>query len=64
VLGDAKIYYVSRTGRTFVVAAQPKLQVLATNDLGERAMFNSSPAIAGGRIFLRSERYLYCIGNK
>ena len=35
--------------------------VLATNDLGER--FLASPAIAGGRIFLRSDRTLFAVGR-
>lgn len=65
VLAEGRIYYLSRTGRTFVVPAQPKFQELAANDLGEqRIIVNSSPAIAGGRIYLRTDRYLYCIGAK
>jgi hypothetical protein len=35
--------------------------VLATNDLGER--FLASPAISGGRIFLRGDRTLFAIGK-
>jgi hypothetical protein len=34
--------------------------LLATNDLGER--FLASPAIADGRIFLRSDERLFAIG--
>jgi outer membrane protein assembly factor BamB len=66
VLGDGKIYYVTRTGRTFVVAAQPEFKLLATNDLtdrSDRSRFDASPAIADGKVFVRSERYLYCIGK-
>ncbi|MCI0458721.1 MAG: PQQ-binding-like beta-propeller repeat protein [Gemmataceae bacterium] len=63
VLADGKLYYVSRTGRTFVLAARPKFEQLAVNDLGERATFNASPAVADGRLFLRSDRFLYCIGK-
>ena len=40
-------------------AAQPV--VLARNDLGER--FLASPAIAQGRIFLRSDRTLFSVGR-
>ena len=61
VLGDGKIYYVNRQGRTFVVAANPTFELLATNDIEERGRFDSSPAIADGALFLRSNRYLYCI---
>lgn len=64
ILGDEKIYYVSRSGRTFVVAAKPEFELLATNELPGRSVFNASPAIAGGQIFLRSEQFLYCLGKK
>jgi outer membrane protein assembly factor BamB len=63
VLADGKVYYVGRNGRTFVVPAEPKFEILATNDVGERAMFNSSPAVAGSNLFLRSDKFLYCIGQ-
>jgi outer membrane protein assembly factor BamB len=62
VLGDGKLYYVSRGGRTFVIAAQPEFKLLATNELEQRGRFDASPAIADGRLFIRSNRFLYCIG--
>jgi outer membrane protein assembly factor BamB len=64
VLGDGKVYYVSRTGRTFVVVARPQYELLATNELGERSTFNASPSIAGDRLYLRSDRNLYCLGQE
>lgn len=64
VMADGKIYYVTRSGKTFVVAAKPEYQLLATNTLSDRSTFNASPAIAGGRLYLRSDRYLYCLGSK
>jgi outer membrane protein assembly factor BamB len=64
ILGDGKIYYMTRTGKTFVLPAAPRFQVLATNELGDRSPFNSSPAVAGGRILIRSDKFLYCIGEK
>lgn len=63
VLADGKIYYVARNGRTFVLAARPEFTLLATNEVESRGMFNASPAIAGNRIFLRSDRFLYCLGE-
>ncbi|MCI0376141.1 MAG: PQQ-like beta-propeller repeat protein [Gemmataceae bacterium] len=67
VLVDGRIIYTTRSGRSFVLPAQPKFELLSTNDLGdrqsERGMFNASPAVADGRIYLRSDRYLYCIGK-
>lgn len=64
VLADGKIYYVNRTGTTFIVPAQPKFEVLSTNSLGERSEFMSSPAVSGKNLLIRSNRYLYCIGAK
>jgi outer membrane protein assembly factor BamB len=61
VAGDGKVYFVSESGETFVLKAGRTAEVLATNDLGER--FLASPAIAGGRIFLRSDRTLFAVGR-
>jgi hypothetical protein len=63
VLADGKLYYVARSGRTWVVAAKPQFEVLTTNDLGRVGMVNASPAVAGGRLFLRSDRFLFCLGQ-
>jgi len=64
VLADGKLYYVARWGRAYVVAAKPKFELLATNELGRAGMFNASPAVAGGRLFLRSDQFLYCLGRE
>jgi outer membrane protein assembly factor BamB len=61
VLADGKIYYVTREGKTFVVAAKPEYELLATNDFGVRDTFNASPVVADGRLFVRSDKHLYCI---
>lgn len=64
VLADEKLYYVTRQGKTFVIAAKPTFEQLAVNDLADGSTFNASPAISGGRLFLRSDKFLYCIGKK
>jgi hypothetical protein len=64
VLADGRLYYISRSGRTFVVAAAPKYELLAVNDLGNAGMFNASPAVTGNRLILRSDKFLYCLGPK
>ncbi len=60
VAGDGKIYFVSETGETFVLRAGRKQEVLARNQLDERLL--ASPAISGGRIFLRGDGVLFAIG--
>ena len=57
----ADVKAVTREGKTFVVAAQPEFKLLATNDMGVRDTFNASPVVADGRLFLRSNKHLYCI---
>ena len=61
VAGDGKIYFADETGTTLVLEAGRTLKVLAKNTL--RGRFGASPAIAGGRIFLRSDDALIAIGK-
>ena len=64
VLADGKLYYVSKTDGTFVVAAQPKFKQLAHNVIaGDKSRSNASIAVSGGQLFLRNDQYLYCIGK-
>lgn len=58
---DDKIFLTSEDGDTFVIKAGPKHEVLGTNSLNEPVL--ASPAIAAGRIFIRGEKNLYCIGK-
>lgn len=67
LLADGKIYYLTREGNTYVVAAKPEFEELATNSLGDRNdrenIFNGSPAVDGSRLLIRNDKYLYCIGK-
>jgi outer membrane protein assembly factor BamB len=58
---EGKILMTSEDGDTFIVKAGPKHEVLGTNSVGEPVY--ASPAIADGRIFIRGEKNLYCIGT-
>jgi len=62
LLGAGRLYYVTRQGKTFVLAAKPQFEQLAVNDLSDGGVFNGSPAVAGNRLLLRSDKYLYCLG--
>ena len=59
---DGRVYFVSAE-KSFVIKAGPKFEVLATNDLSGSAN-GSSPAVSGGKLFVRSNEFLYCIGKK
>ncbi len=63
VLADGRIYYLNRDGRTFVLAAKPGFELLATNELRDRSLFNGSPVVDGKRLLIRSDKFLYCIGQ-
>jgi outer membrane protein assembly factor BamB len=58
---DGRIYLAS-AGKSVVIKAGPEFKVLAVNDLGDGSA--ASPAVAGGRLFLKGARYLWCIGKK
>jgi len=62
VAADGKIYVVGRDGVGQVVKAGKEFKLLATNDLKEKVY--ASPAIADGRIYIRTWDNLYCIGTK
>ncbi len=62
VLADGKIYITNEDGLTTVIKAGPKFEVLAENNLDDYCL--SSPAISDGQIFIRTGKYLYCIGKR
>ncbi|MEX2186515.1 MAG: PQQ-binding-like beta-propeller repeat protein [Pirellulales bacterium] len=64
VLADKKIYYFNRQGTAFVLPAKPEYELLATNEVEPRATFNSSPAVADDRLFVRTDKAIYAIGNR
>ena len=64
VSASKQLYAVTRTGGTFVLAAGPEFNIIAHNKFeSDDSIFNASPAISDGDIFLRSNRFLYCIGR-
>jgi outer membrane protein assembly factor BamB len=61
---DGNIYNVTRSSGTFVLAAKPEFEQLANNVLDpDRSICDASPAVADGKLFLRSGQSLYCIGR-
>lgn len=57
--GD-RLYVTSQKGTTIVFAADPKAyRALGANALGEPS--NSTPALSGKQIFLRTAKALYCV---
>ena len=62
VAADGRLYVTSREGLTVVLRTGPTFEVLATNTLDDG--FDASPAIVDGEIYLRGQRYLYCIAEE
>jgi outer membrane protein assembly factor BamB len=54
--------YLASAGKSFVVKAGAKFELLGTNDLGDESA--ASPAVAGGRLFLKGRKMLYCVGEE
>jgi len=56
-----RVYIVSRDGATLVLEHGRTPRRLALNQLDDR--FSASPAFVDGELYLRGERYLYCIAE-
>jgi outer membrane protein assembly factor BamB len=61
VAADGRIYLSSEDGDIFVVRAGPSFELIAKNPMGEPLM--ATPALAGGRMYVRGERHLFAIGS-
>jgi len=61
VAASGRVYVTDRSGLTVVVRQGDELEVLARNALDDS--FSASAAIAGKELFLRGERYLYCLAE-
>ena len=61
LLGAGRVYYLTRGGKTFVIAAKSQFEQLAVNDLSDGGIFNSSPAVSGQHLLIRSDKFLYCV---
>jgi outer membrane protein assembly factor BamB len=59
VAAEGKIYLLSEDGETIVLAAGRTPRILSRNKLNGRQL--ASPAISGGRLFIRSDEFLYAI---
>jgi outer membrane protein assembly factor BamB len=61
-----KLLFVLDDGLTVVVEPGRRFQITGKNRLGDGKQldFAASPAVVAGRLFLRSQSHLYCIGEK
>lgn len=61
VAARGRVYIPGREGTTLVIRSGPTFEVLAKNILDDG--FDASPALVDNEIFLRGNKYLYCIGE-
>ena len=60
ITADGTLYLAS-AGKSYVIKSGPKLEIIATMDLGDFAP--TSPAISDGKILLKGNQFLFCVGN-
>ena len=61
-VGD-NVLLTTRGGATYILKATADFQQVASNQLEDAGLFNATPAISDGEIFIRSESKLYCIAE-
>ncbi|HEY1784226.1 MAG TPA: PQQ-binding-like beta-propeller repeat protein [Pirellulales bacterium] len=59
---EDRLYCIAEDGTVVVLAAGPEYRLIARNALGENS--NSTPAVAGGRLYLRTVSHLISLGGK
>lgn len=62
VAADGKVFLVGQGGQVSVLKADGDWQVLAVNELDDEVY--ATPAIADGRVYIRTRSALYSFGNK
>ena len=62
LVADGKLYAMDTGGIMHIFSLSKEMKKLGAPVLGERAY--ASPAFSDGTIYLRGEKYLYCIGNE
>ena len=60
---QGKLIFLMEDGVALVVQPEKKLKIIRKNRLTDETAFRASPAIADGRLFLRSQSHLYSIAK-
>lgn len=61
VAADGKVFLANTEGKLTVLKAGAEWEVLAVNDLNEE--ISATPALSGGRLYVRTRGALYCFGS-
>jgi outer membrane protein assembly factor BamB len=61
IAAGGRVYVTGRAGTTVVLKDSPKLEILATNTVGEPV--DATPAPVGDELFIRGQNHLFCISE-
>jgi outer membrane protein assembly factor BamB len=61
VIADGKVYIIDRTGVAHIIQADKEFRLVGEPKLGESTV--CTPAFTNGRIYIRGDQNLYCIGE-
>jgi outer membrane protein assembly factor BamB len=61
VIADGKLYVFDTNGKAYIFRPGREPELIASPELGERVY--ATPAFANGRIYIRGNKHLYCIGT-
>lgn len=61
MVADGKIYLMDRNGIMHIMKADKKFELISEPEINEKS--DCTPAFADGRIYLRGQKHLYCIGK-
>jgi outer membrane protein assembly factor BamB len=62
IIVDNLVYLIDKSGVTHIFKADKQFELVGQPELGEEAV--AIPAFMPGRIYIRGNKHLYCIGNK
>jgi outer membrane protein assembly factor BamB len=61
VCAEGRLYFLAEDGNATVIEAGPQFRVLARNPLEERCQ--ASMAVSRRRLFIRTDKHLFCLGR-
>lgn len=65
VIVGNRLFYLNGSGQMYVFEMGEELKQIALNEVtNEKDIFWGTPAVADGRLVLRSQKYLYCVADK
>ncbi|TWU62932.1 PQQ-binding-like beta-propeller repeat protein [Crateriforma conspicua] len=65
IIADGKLIYVNGSGQAFVYRLGDEAELLGVNRVtADAETFGGTPAVAQGRLLLRSNKHLYCVTDE